>query len=148
MGKGAVMQADRDGHAGSGRPGEKRGRRDRRIKGRWTEREGERTANNKPPERKQCRGREGDLKRAKEIKEEWQTIKKLNKNQEVRQTYCHSSTPTEHTHLSPSNFYTNPINQTQTQSSLTLMRLTNPLCVPSCLTPSTPKRNSCHLIAR
>lgn len=148
MGKGAVMQADRDGHAGSGRPGEKRGRRDGRIKGRWTESGGERTAKSKPSERKQYGGREGDLKWAKEIKRNGRRLKKLNKNQEVRQTYCHSSTPTKHTHLSQSSFYTNPINQTQTQSSLTLMRLTNPFCVPSCLTPSTPKRNSCHLIAR
>lgn len=39
VGKGAVMQADRDGHAGRGRPGETGGggRWRRRIKGRWTE---------------------------------------------------------------------------------------------------------------
>lgn len=78
------------------------------------------------PREETVQGKRGRFETGKRNKEEWQTIKKLNKNQEVRQTYCHSSTPTEHTHLSQSNFYTNPINQTQTQSSLTLMRLTNP----------------------
>lgn len=94
MGKGAVMQADRDGHAGSGRAGEKRGRRDWRIKGRRAEREDGQTPREETVQGK--RGRFETGRRNKEMADD----NKINKNQEVRQTYCHSSAPTEHTRLS------------------------------------------------